>query len=144
MANNQVQKSTFDVNSFISKTLYRPLVDGEYRVTLGEGKIISDKKKDGTDTAYLLLPLTFDNGRISETRHYNWRMEAIINQLRQQFKDTKDYKNVFEFLKVYENRKATVWVSHSEYIDDTNVVRHGIEFNFTPPPPKEVTTDTLV
>lgn len=138
----QVQKSTFDVNAFISKTLYRPLVDGEYRVTIGASKIVQDKKKDGTDTAYLLIPLTFDNGRVTETRHYNWRMEAVINQLRQQFEDTKDYENVFEFLEAYENRKVTVWVSHGEYLDDSNTVRHSIEFNFAPP--KEATTATLV
>lgn len=124
MANN------FSTADFLKGAYYSPIQVGKHEVTLGKPKINIEETESGKDASYLLLPMTFSNGRTVEQRFYNLGAKIACDQLRAQLEDATDYPALTDFLKTLENKTVEVYVSKRTYTDDEDKVKSTLQYDF--------------
>ena len=127
MANN------FNTSDFLRGAYFSPITVGQHKVTLGRVKAVLDQKDDGSDASYILVPMTFNNGRKVDSRFYGIGAKIFCDQIRQQLDDSTDYKKLAEFLKVLEDKEVDMWVSKRTYADKDGTPKTTLQYDFVAP-----------
>ncbi len=137
MANNN-----FNTADFLRGAYFSPITVGQHKVTLGKVKTVIDNKEDGSDASYLLVPITFANGRTVDNRFYNIGAKICCDQLRQQLNDSSDYKRLPDFLKTLEGKEVDMWVSKRTYPANDGTPKTTLQYDFVAPAETSEEPDT--
>lgn len=125
--------NTFNTSDFLKGAYFSPITVGQHKVTLGRVKAILETKEDGSDASYILVPMTFANGRKVDTRFYGVGAKIFCDQIRQQLNDSTDYKKLAEFLKTLEEKEVDMWVSKRTYATTDGVPKTTLQYDFVAP-----------
>lgn len=127
MANN------FNTSDFLKGAYFSPITVGQHKVTLGKIKITLDTKADGSDASYIVVPMTFSNGRKVDNRFYSIGVKIFCDQIRNQLNDTTDYKKITDFFKTLEDKEVDVWVSKRNYASNDGTPKTTLQYDFVAP-----------
>ena len=125
--------NAFNTSDFLRGAYFSPITVGQHKVTLGKVKTVIDTKEDGSDASYLLVPMTFANGRKVDTRFYSVGAKICCDQLRNQLNDTTDYKKLSDFLKTLEDKEVDMWVSKRTYAAGDGTPKTTLQYDFVAP-----------
>lgn len=129
----QMANNNFNTAEFLRGAYFSPITVGQHKVKLGKLKTVIDSKEDGSDASYLLVPMTFSNGRKVDTRFYGLGAKICCDQLRQQLEDTTDYKKLSDFLKTLEDKEVDMWVSKRTYASTDGTPKTTLQYDFIAP-----------
>lgn len=127
----------FNASEFFKGAYYSPIQVGKHTITLGKVKTVLDTKEDGSDASYLLMPMTFNNGRVVDNRFYGLSAKIACDQLRQQLADETDYKKLADFLKTLEGKEVDCFISKRTYPALDGTIKTTLQYDFV----EQVTED---
>lgn len=127
MANN------FNTAEFLRGAYFSPITVGQHKVTLNKVKTVIENKEDGSDASYLLVTMTFNNGRKVDSRFYGIGAKIFCDQIRQQLNDSTDYKRLPDFLKTLEEKEVDMWVSKRTYASTDGTPKTTLQYDFVAP-----------
>ena len=125
--------NTFNTLEFLRGAYFSPITVGQHKVTLGRVKIVIETKEDGSDASYILVPMTFSNGRKVDTRFYGIGAKIFCDPIRNQLEDTTDYKKLSHFRKTLEEKKVDMWVSKRTYASGDGTPKTTLQYDFIAP-----------
>lgn len=125
--------NTFNTSEFLRGAYFSPITVGQHKVTLGRVKIVIETKEDSSDASYILVPMTFSNGRKVDTRFYGIGAKIFCDQIRNQLEDTTDYKKLSDFLKTLEEKEVDMWVSKRTYASGDGTPKTTLQYDFIAP-----------
>ena len=125
--------NTFNTSEFLRGAYFSPIALGEHKVTLGKVKIVIEAKDNGDDASYILVPMTFTNGRTVDNRFYGIGAKIFCDQVRNQLNDNTDYKKLTDFLKTLENKEVDMWVSKRTYAAADGTAKTTLQYDFLAP-----------
>ena len=127
MANN------FNTAEFLRGAYFSPITVGQHKVTLGKIKLVIEAKDNGDDASYILVPMTFTNGRKVDNRFYGIGAKIFCDQIRNQLDDSTDYKKLSDFLKTLEDKEVDMWVSKRTYAAADGTPKTTLQYDFIAP-----------
>ena len=125
--------NTFNTSEFLRGAYFSPITVGQHKVTLGRVKIVIETKEDGNDASYILVPMTFSNGRKVDTRFYGLGAKIFCDQVRAQLNDETDYAKLSDFLKALKDKEVYLWVSKRTYTNNAGEVKTTLQYDFLEP-----------
>lgn len=125
--------NTFNTSEFLRGAYFSPITVGEHKITLGKIKTVIETKDNGDDASYLLVPMTFSNGRKLDARFYGIGAKIFCDQIRQQTNDSTDYKKLSDFLKALESKEVDLYVSKRTYATADGTSKTTLQYDFVPP-----------
>ena len=125
--------NTFNTSEFLRGAYFSPITVGQHTVTLGKVRAVLDTKDDGSDASYILVPMTFNNGRKIDSRFYGVGAKIFCDQIRTQLEDTTDYKKLADFLKTLESKEVNMWVSKRTYAAGDGTAKTTLQYDFIAP-----------
>lgn len=125
--------NAFNTSDFLRGAYFSPITVGQHKVTLGKIKTVIESKDNGNDASYLLVPITFSNGRNVDARFYSIGAKIFCDQVRNQLNDTEDYEKLADFLKTLEGKEVDMWVSKRTYAAGDGTPKTNLQYDFVAP-----------